>query len=101
MSPSFNLVTGLLLGDHFLKIRKPKRFKYSDKGKANSKMSANYSTESLKLKLGKMNGTQESIQVTSYWFLFHIKHANESVKTWAENVCFKAVNCCCLFLSLP
>ena len=30
-------------------------------------MSANYSTESLKLKLGKMNGTQESIQVTSYW----------------------------------
>lgn len=45
-----------------------------------------YGTDPTQLLIGKMNGTQESIQVTSYWFIFHSKHARESVKTWAEHV---------------
>jgi regulator of Ty1 transposition protein 103 len=47
---------------------------------------ANYSQDALVQKLSKLSHTQESIQVVSFWLLFHRKHAKESVRIWQEEL---------------
>ncbi|KAL2919706.1 hypothetical protein HK105_200620 [Polyrhizophydium stewartii] len=45
-----------------------------------------FSTEALVAKLKQLTATQQSIEVTSQWLLFHRNHAGDCVSTWAEQL---------------
>lgn len=47
---------------------------------------AQYSKEGLVQKLDKLVGSSESIQVTSYWLLFHKAHAANSINIWQQEL---------------
>lgn len=47
---------------------------------------AAYSEDQLVAKLDKLNSSQESIQITAYWFMFHVNQAPLSVGIWQREL---------------